>query len=107
MRSWAAIGLALVLSPITALLSAKTMHTLWGWFVARDYGDGPSLAAWFGLSEIATIVLSGALLHVARKEADKDANPFMQVIGQSIGMWFGFALILGFAWVTGFALHWV
>lgn len=107
MRNLAAVALALVLSPITAIIGAKSTSKIWEWFVARDYGPGPSLAAWFGISEIIAMLLAMALLHVARKESDRNANPFMTVIGQTLGMWMGFALILVFAWVTGFALHWV
>lgn len=102
-----AVGLSIVLSPISALVGAGTMSKLWEWFVARDYGSGPSMSAWFGISEIASVVLATALLNVTREKRGSSDSPFMAVIGQAVGMWVGMALILGIAWVTGFALHWV
>jgi len=53
------IGLALaflVAAPICALVTAATAETLWAWFMAPQYGRGPSMAAWYGVSLLVALM---------------------------------------------------
>jgi hypothetical protein len=81
------------------------MSTLWEWYVFRDYGAGPSYAAWFGLSAIVGVMISPWLIGLAN-EPTKEVNPIAKVVFRSIGIWFGLSITLGLAWVVGFVLHW-
>ncbi len=98
------MALALVLSPVTAIISAKSMSILWDWFVLRDYGAGPSLAGWFGISTILGAAVSTSLVGVTRDKSEVD--PISSVVSRAVGMWIGFGVMLAMAWVVGFALHW-
>ena len=105
MKTLTAILLGIVVSPITALISAATMSKLWEWFVLRDYGVGPSYAAWFGMNFILMVAVSPWLLGLAKETTD-EKSALMRVINRTLGTWFGFAAMLGIAWIVGFALHW-
>jgi hypothetical protein len=49
-----------ITGPLNAVIYAKTASVLWDWFLMKEYGSGPSTAAWFGIS---TIV---GLLHIKK-----------------------------------------
>jgi hypothetical protein len=40
---------AIAITPFTGMLRAVVYRLLWGWFLAAQYGAGPTLAAWFGI----------------------------------------------------------
>lgn len=106
MKHLTAILIALVISPITALMSAATMSKLWEWYVVRDYGAGPSYASWFGLSVILGIAIGPSLMNVAEKPVDEKVSPIARVIVRTLSVWIAFPIVLFMAWVVGFALHW-
>lgn len=47
---------AVLLMPFVGMLRALTYRLLWGWFLAPQYGEGPSLQAWFGLGILFTLI---------------------------------------------------
>ncbi len=106
MKTLTAFALALVMAPINALVSTFVLSQLWEWFVLRDYGDGPSRAAWFGLSTIFGVVMLPMLINMPDKPEDPNTNPLLKVLFRGIAVWTGLLLLLGFSWVVGFALHW-
>ncbi len=106
MKTLTAILVGIVISPISALISAGTMSKLWEWFVFRDYGDGPSMAAWFGLNVILGVAIAPSFMGLAKEPGDEKTSPIARVIVRTISIWIGFAFILGTAWLVGLALHW-
>jgi hypothetical protein len=56
------LGLVLlffILIPLSALAEAGAAQLLWRWFVAVQYGAGPTMPAWYGLFMIAGIAHLG------------------------------------------------
>jgi hypothetical protein len=47
---------AMLLSPFSGMVRALAFRLLWGWFLAPQYGDGPTLRAWFGVSILITLL---------------------------------------------------
>lgn len=106
MKWLTAFALGLALAPISALIQAKAMSKLWEWFVARDYGTGPSMAAWYGLAGVFSLAITPSLLGMTKEKKD-ESKPIESVLSRAIGMWIGTGLLLCFAWFVGFLLHWV
>lgn len=46
----------LIAAPLNALIYAGTLEILWRWFLIQEYGTGPSLKAWFGISTIFSVL---------------------------------------------------
>src|SRR5512142_1340398 len=46
-----------VSSLISALIQSWMMQCLWRWFLAHEYGHGPSMGAWFGIATIVGFVV--------------------------------------------------
>jgi hypothetical protein len=44
-----AILVGALLSPFTGMLRALAYRLLWSWFLAPQYGEGPTLQTWFGI----------------------------------------------------------
>jgi hypothetical protein len=96
-RGWLALlAAAVVVQPFVSLFVAWTLTVEWRWFLAEQYGPGPSLMSWFGLSLIAGLIIGVATVSVARKPGhDKPRN----AIASMVGVGFGAALVLGIAWL--------
>jgi hypothetical protein len=52
--------LGLVLVPVSGVLRALTFRLLWGWFMATQYGDGPTLQTWFGINVLVSLMTYNA-----------------------------------------------
>lgn len=68
---YGSLVLLVALAPVLAALKAWTAATVWRWFLAEQFGPGPSIGAWFGIMAIAWLVLHG----VATQKPDKDQSP--------------------------------
>jgi hypothetical protein len=96
-----------VSSLLNALVQAWALRTVWRWFVAAEYGTGPSLGAWFGLASIAGVILTfHAVARSTDKEEDTDAAVRHATL-QMVSRWIGVAFALGMLWLTGSLLGWV
>lgn len=51
-----AILVGALLSPFVGMLRALTYRLFWDWFVAPQYGDGPTLQTWFGIGTLVTLL---------------------------------------------------
>lgn len=107
MKHLMAIVFAFALSPITALVSSATMSKLWDWYVARDYGSGPSFAAWFGLNTILVLGVAPALMSIAREKKEDKNTPMLDVFGRAFAVWVLMGIMLLSAWCTGQLLSWI
>ena len=87
-----------------ALLSAWILSKLWLWFVAAQYGHGPSLGAWYGLALIGRSALHRADATSNEKGNDKD---FGDLALETVSLWVGYLIVLGLAWVTGAVIGWI
>lgn len=102
-----AVLVGLLMAPLTSLFNAKAMSTIWSWFVARDYGVGPSEAAWFGLSSILSVALIPIFLGLKGQEDDSNAGPIAKVVIRHIVIWVILLIGLGMSWLTGQAFSWI
>ncbi len=67
----ACIGLVLffvVAAPVCAGITVYTASTLWDWFLAPQYGAGPSHAAWYGIAMLVAMLT----ISLARTKTDFD-----------------------------------
>lgn len=90
------IGLAigvLVAAPLSALLLSWGASTLWGWFVQPQYGGGPSMAAWYGLSLIAGLFMHG----IARDTSKVNGSVIGTVLLKLLSLAVGVVLTVGIA----------
>lgn len=67
--------------PLSTIANAYGLSCIWRWFMSAEYGRGPSLGAWFGLSIIA-VLLTVHLPHRSMPE-------------QALALWRRSALQLG------------
>ncbi len=106
LNALAILATAVLLGFLSALIQAWAMSKLWVWFVAADYGAGPSLSAWYGLAVIFSLPL-GLVMHDVTRKKDESAGPWLRVIGTAVGAWLGILMVLGAAWLTGTFLGWI
>jgi hypothetical protein len=45
-----------LLSPFTGMLRAIVYQILWNWFLATQYGEGPTLKTWFGIGALCSLI---------------------------------------------------
>jgi hypothetical protein len=90
---------------VCAFIEAATFHKLWAWFVAHEYGTGPTYGAWYGLSMIFTLAVGIAtrnLTVASTKEA-----PIIQVTVNAVTVLLSCGIVLLVAYGVGSAFHWV
>lgn len=51
-----AVLVGTLLSPFVGMLRALTCRLFWGWFIAPQYGEGPSLKTWFGIGILIPLI---------------------------------------------------
>jgi hypothetical protein len=88
---------------ITALVGAGSFRLLWGWFLARDYGSGPSLGAWYGASMIAGLIVYAW----SPRRVDESDSELGKIVNNSVGMWLFFGLALAVARCVGWCFGWL
>lgn len=88
----------------SGLVETSVASRLWLWFVAREYGPGPSLGAWFGIVTVVSMIQSRS-----RSSAqEEDPIPTLGKLVQTTVMrWMLCGLILALAWLTGTICGWI
>ncbi len=51
------VAIMIGMIPINAYVTAWTLSRAWSWLIETQYGPGPKMGTWFGLSLIAGIVI--------------------------------------------------
>ena len=74
MKTLLKLTILLSLSIFQALVLAWSLSKYWQWLVQSEYGDGPSIKVWFGLSVIVGLMLAVPLVAVTRKLPRKDKD---------------------------------
>lgn len=99
----------LIVILIDAVLNAWAMSELWRWFAAPQYGAGPQIGAWFGITIVARLMLHGEAdeERMLRRLQDDDAPSLWGMIKKSLWNWGNVLFMLGVAWCLGSALHWI
>lgn len=94
---------------ITSVIQAAVLGRLWIWFVATEYGQGPSMGAWFGISTILGLIVSMALSRDSSKNNTNESldEIVKRMIHRWIGTWLGCVFLLGICWFTGSLLGWM
>src|SRR5690349_9097947 len=81
--------LLLVISPITALVSAKIASSLWNQLLSPQYGSGPTYRSWYGISLLSSYALHG----VSRDGPGEDESIWVWTLAR-IATWVFFGLFL-------------
>lgn len=89
-------------SIVSAVIDTAVANRLWLWFVARDYGHGPSLGAWFGLVTIIRLVQM-----TGKSSSQKEPQPIGGIVGPAITRWLLCGLVLALSWVVGVTCGWI
>jgi len=96
--------LSFFLACIASLLQAWCMSKVYGWFVAPDLGPGPSLAGWYGVSTLTTLLLVSPMAKLKRKkETGKASDIFVLIFAVTLG---SLIITLG-AYLGGRVLGWI
>lgn len=95
------ILLNLVLAMGANCVLAWTVHKLWGWFCASTLGAGPSIGAWWGITIIASLIMSINLINVQKTETKKS-----HTWEKPVGLVLGCLVTLAIAWLFGTILGW-
>lgn len=97
----------ILLTPISAWIIGSCMQAIWRWFLAAEYGEGPSIWAWWGIGLLLGMSVLAPLFErmPPSKEMQEDPkyqmkNPGTFVLTTAIRSWFTAAL---FALVAAFA----
>jgi len=100
--AWIAVS-----SLATALIQSWMMQCLWRWFLAREYGHGPSMGAWFGVATITGFVVHKSTRNGTKTEDDKSIDELVwDGVRETVGLWIGCVIILGIAWCVGAFMGW-
>jgi hypothetical protein len=105
MKTAITLIVAVLISPIHALVMAGTMSKLWHWFVAPQYGDGPAYSSWYGMSIIAALMITAALSNVTREKAEGNAS--VDALIRCVALWLLCGLTLGTSWLVGMMCGWI
>jgi len=100
--TWIAIS-----SLVSAFVSSWTMQCLWRWFLAHDYGHGPSLGAWFGIASISGLMFRLGTATNAKAESKSSDSYWLEAALHSVGVWIGCMLTLAIAWCIGSVIGWI
>lgn len=100
-----ALGWICFSAMISALIQAWTITKLWTWFVAAEYGPGPSMGAWYGISIILGLIVGMAILKIDSKDEPWDVV-IKTSVNSSIIKWGSCLLLLAICWAVGSFLGW-
>lgn len=89
----------------SAVVQAWCMSVVWRWFVAPQYGAGPTLAVWFGLTIILRMMIAASTMRL--KKAEPEHSPLYDAFTDSLAIIFAFLMTLGLAWITGSIVGWL
>lgn len=90
------VAYALLVQPFVSLLVAWTISVEWRWFLASQYGAGPSLMSWFGATFIVGMLIGISIASIPRNPEAKEPGG---AIAMSLGVGVGALIVLGVAWV--------
>ncbi len=88
---------------ISALLNSWALSVLWRWFVAAEYGHGPSPGAWFGIATIARL----AIYTLPTKKKGERNDDLEWLVGQQFVWWALVLITLGTSWIVGASIGWI
>ncbi len=103
MKALGILGSAVLSIFIGAMIQAAAMQRLWLWFLSAEYGTGPSLGAWYGISTIVALRVQS----VVGDRSETDPVDPWRSIKLMVIQWIGIAVILGVAWAVGAAFGWI
>lgn len=94
-----------LIAPFSALLHTVALRLLWAWFLAPEYGPGPSTRAWFGISTIVGLAFIGVHYAIVAYAPAQDEHrgvrrAINRVITLQVATWF--AVLLAFLSVNLF-----
>jgi hypothetical protein len=104
MKKLGMVALLLSVGLVSTLLHAWAATVLWSWFVAAQYGRGPSLGAWCGLIAIAQMAV---VWPSTRDLLRDDGMGVSDHVFAAIYRWVVVLLTLGLLWCLGAAAGWI
>jgi len=104
--TWTTFLLALtawfVLTPVSALITAKFFTVMWSLLLAPQYGPGPTYESWYGISFLVTL----GTLHLQWDQKKTDVGPIVGVLGKIISTWIAWGISLAVAAFVRYVLGW-
>lgn len=85
-----------------AVLAALFATQVWWSFLSAQYGDGPSIGAWFGIC-----LLVIAIMATATRTPSDEPPSTEQIMTAAISRWAGGTIMLVLAMFTGSLAGWV
>lgn len=85
----------MLLSPLTGIVRALAFRLMWRWFLAPQYGEGPSLRAWFGIAVLHAMIFVISDVQLAKSEEPSKHAIRAVVAKMAIGL-----VLIGFTIVT-------
>lgn len=113
MKAFALLAWFLCSALAGAVMEAFTLHQLWTWFCAREYGAGPSMGAWYGIAAITGLMLFLAKPAPTKKDEAEaaDASNYGAVLVRSVSVWFSrwfvVAIGMGVTLAFGTMIGWI
>lgn len=93
--------IGVVIAPFTSIVQALAVRLMWTWFLAPQYGDGPTLRAWFGVIvvfDLFTISLTTSIQRTRSTPLPK--NIIVHIIESSITHLFLFGIVIATAAIS-------
>lgn len=105
----AVLGWVVIHTLAAALVQSAVLGRLWEWFLAHEYGPGPSPGAWFGLATILNLMIGMAvpMRERIRDRSEPSGQLLRRMMTHSLASWASCGVVLGFAWCVGSAMGWV
>lgn len=95
MKNLVLVLLSILLTPITALLSAKMYATMWDLSLAAQYGSGPSYQSWYGIALLFGLLTFHLLYRAPDPKSDAKRAASSTLFFRAIAFYvFGGVLIL-------------
>lgn len=109
MRALLYLGITLAMAPLGALYTGWVYSRVWNWFIAQQYGPGPSYESWYGIGVLTSLVMAVCLLGIPKRgEGDTSTDDQMEdFLKRSVMFYVVMAGMLGFCWCVGQVLGWI
>ena len=89
----------------TTIILAGILKLLWSWFCVAQYGLGPTIVSWYGLSTIVVVAV-----YQATTPLEMDPNDPVtagSIAAGTLFRWVSLGISLGFYYPAGLALGWL
>jgi hypothetical protein len=94
----------MALSIAYTFAQAATLSTVWRWFIAPQYGNGPTYSAWYGISLLVSVMFLYSFSSIAK--SDEIKGKWGEVMRVAI-LLLALPILLGLSWCVGQLFGWL